>query len=430
MSELVASQSWLEKCFANTHPFPEKKWLRQFREQQLNEFIQRGFPTRKEEAFKYTSVAALVGAAFTPGVYKKNAQVAHTVSDQSALFVFVNGVYAPELSHTVGLSKDIIACPLSEALELHEDLIKATVTREFDKKQFPFAILNSALMTDGLFLKIPKKQTIALPIHLLFINTEQDAYINSPRNIILAEENSQVTLIEEHRGESATHYFTNVVTDLMLANNARIDYYKMQDDDYSATHISNVMIDQQQDSVVNTYFLSRGAKLARENLTLSQRAKGTESQLYGLYVLDQDQQHIDHHVHVDHFAEHGRSTMLYKGILDKNSHAVFNGKVFVHQNAQHINAHQANHNLLLSNDAEIDTKPELEIYADDVKCTHGATVGQLDEESLFYLRTRGIERADAFKILTAAFEDEIFAKIENANIRQYIQKRMSSHDEL
>jgi Fe-S cluster assembly protein SufD len=267
------------------------------------------------------------------------------------------------------------------------------------------------------------------PIHLLFIHTEQDAFMTHPRNVIIVGKNSQVTIVEEHVARNAKQYFTNVVTDIHAAANARVNYYKMQDNDFTATHIANIFIEQQKSSHVNTFSFSKGARLSREDLTVWQQEEASETYLHGLYMTTCDQQHMDHHLHVDHLAAFGKSSMLYKGVLDKKSQAVFNGKVHVHPATKQIHAHQENHNLLLSKEAEMNTKPELEIYAEDVKCTHGATVGQLDSEALFYLLSRGIGKNEAHAMLLRGFTEEIFGRIEDEPVRSYLQKRMNHHDE-
>ncbi len=412
----------------NSH-FSDTKWLCDFRAQQFKQFQQRGLPTRKEEAWKYTEIKKLATHAGVVNDWLPNAKkMADIKAMTDVILVFINGHFVETLSQTATLPKEIILCALSQRLKTHAHELKSYLTRDIDGKRFPFAQLNAAMMTDGILLEIPENVTITKPVYLLFVNTQQNDHMTNPRNLIIAKANSQVTVIEDHQGDKAEHYFTNVVTDIHAEQGAKINYYKLQNEEATATHVANIFIQQQQDSRVQTYCFSHGANLAREDLSIWQYAKGAESYLHGLYELNHDQQHIDHHVHVDHLAAHGTSSMLYKGLLNKKSRAVFNGKVYVHKDAQQINAHQANHNILLSNDAEVNSKPELEIYADDVKCTHGATIGQLDQESLFYLRSRGIPENDAHRILTRAFLEEIYNKVEDATLRDYLHKRMKKHD--
>ncbi len=424
MSEVVASQMKLEQF---SH-FSKKKWLDIFARDQFNQFMQIGLPTRKNEWWKYTEIKE--------NLIPKNGGARRELKDSESIstfsnhaVVFVNGYFVETLSNIKNLPKEVTLCTIDQALTTQEERIKPYLLQEFDGQKNPFAKLNSALMTDGLFLEIPSNVTIEKPIHLIFISIQQNEFMTSPRNIIIANKNSRVTLIEDHVAKRAERYFTNVVTDIYVNENARVDYCKIQDEHVSATHVANVFVRQKKDSRVKTVFLSKGARLEREDLNVFQTEPGAETDMQGLYLLTQDNQHIDHHIHVDHLASNGASSMLYKGILEKKSRAVFNGKVHVHPAIKQINAHQENHNLLLSNDAEVNTKPELEIYSEDVKCTHGATVGQLNSEPLFYLLSRGIEKSEAQRMLTNAFLEEVYSKIKDESMRQYLCNRMKNHDE-
>ncbi|HSW93699.1 MAG TPA: Fe-S cluster assembly protein SufD [Gammaproteobacteria bacterium] len=330
--------------------------------------------------------------------------------------VFINGHFAKNASDLKNVPKSVTLCTITEALLIHEDRIKLYLLKEPE------------LMTDGLFLDVPDEVTLDSPIHLLFIHTKQNEFVTHPKNILLAGKHSRFSLIEEHVSDQADHYFTNVVTEIHANQNAKVDYYKIQNNALTATHLAGIIINQQKDSRVRAFSFSKGARLSREDLAVFQREEAAETVLHGLYTPHQDDQHMDHHLQIDHLAAFGKSAMLYKGILDKKSRAVFNGKVHVHANTKQINAHQANHNLLLSKDAEINSKPELEIYAEDVKCTHGATIGQLDSESLFYLRSRGILQDEAHAMLVRAFSSEVYDRIEHEKIRQHIRERMNDYD--
>ena len=277
---------------------------------------------------------------------------------------------------------------------------------------------------DEFFLHIPKNCHVPEPIHLLYLNTQN----SSISNLILADENSHVMLIEEHTSNTTDHYEITVNTKIEAEKNARVNYYKIQTDSLAATHTAHLLVQQKQDSTVTTFFVDQGGQTTQENTKIHLNERGAACQLNGLYRLNHNDQSVTNHIHVDHAAAHGTSSMIYKGILDKKSRALFHGKVHVKPDAQQINAHQANHNLLLSADAEVSAKPELEIYADDVKCTHGATVGQLDAEALFYLRSRGIEKESAEKLLIQAFAAEMLDKIEQPMIRKYIQQQVGQHD--
>lgn len=272
---------------------------------------------------------------------------------------------------------------------------------------------------DDFFLRVPKNCEIPSPIHLSFLNTK-----NTLRKIIELDENSRVSLIERYHSDTADESEINIATDILAAKNARIDYYKIQNENSAASHRSEFNVQQKQDSRVTVFFIGKGARDHSENTQISLTERGAVCELNGLYLLDRNNQSATHHVKVDHAAAHTESSMVYKGILDKKSRAEFTGRVHVQKNAKHINAQQANHHLLLSKDAEVKSKPELEIDADDVKCTHGSTVGQLDSEALFYLRSRGIEKNNAEKLLTEAFASEIIDKIEHVSIRDFIRQEV------
>jgi Fe-S cluster assembly protein SufD len=415
---------WLKQSFAGQSPAAE--WLREFKEKHRAAFLRRGLPNTKEESWKYTDVSYLQQQEFFAAenlVTEIETLVAARRLPQSILLVLINGVFAPEFSDLSLLPTNIILCDLPEAVRTQTTLLLPLLNS--DTERFPFASLNAALLMDGVFLSVPKKQAIKHPIHLLYLNASNTNFVNSPRNIIFADQHSEVTLLEEHCGVGVTPYFTNVVTSIYAAENAKVHYHKIQNENLAATHIAQIIVEQNADSEVNTHALAIGAKLAREDIMVKQTARGAACSVNGLYWLSQDEQHIDNHIHIDHIAEHGASDLVYKGVLDKKSRAVFNGKILVHQDAQKIQSHQKNHNLLLSPKAEIDTKPELEIYADDVKCAHGATVGQLDEAALFYLRARGIDTVSALKMLTNAFAADVFNKIANTAIKEKMQSLLN-----
>lgn len=431
MSAVLTMAAWLESAFAAAPAFLQQPWLQAFRIQQFDKFLARGLPTRQEEWWKYTNVAYLEKAHFsTSAIPAKAGTHPDKYTNSTILLVFENGHFSQKMSNTHLLPPEVILSPLSSAIRTHEHLIKPYLLQQLDGQRHPFTYLNSALMMEGTFLQIPKNCLVPYPIHLLFLNTGQDKFISCPRNIIIAHAGAQVKIIEEHTVNQAEHYFTNVVTELYAYPNARIDYYKLQSEHVTATHIANVRVHQKQDSFVNTFFADDGSHLAREDLTVDLHESGAVCHMNGLYLLKHDEQQVDNHIYVKHAATHGTSSMLYKGILNNKSRAVFNGKVHAYPGAQQTHAQQANHNLLLSPAAEVNTKPELEIYADDVKCTHGATVGQLDVDALFYLRARGIEKAAALKLLAQAFTTEVMQKITDIAIRDYFQQRVSSYADL
>lgn len=422
MSTAIETPEWLKTCLlAQKNNFNSQKWLQDLQEQQGLAFLQRGIPLRREEQWKYTDVSYLQKS---PWVLLENTDAVtfptkNIAADESFIqLVFVNGHFSEKLSTVNGLPAGVLLCPLDQAIKQHEQLVKPHLQQAFDAKRYPFASLSLALMTNGVFLFVPKNITVSSPIRFLFLNSKENNYISCPRNLIIVGENSEAIILEEHQGLGSESYFTNVVTNIHAEQGARIQYHKIQNESTNSTHIAQIFVDQKQDSSVTMTSLAVGGNLSRDEVFVKLMARGAECSANGFYFVNNNGQHIDNHVQIDHVAEHGTSEMVYKGVLDKKSRAVFNGKIYVHPNAQKTVAHQENHNLLLSSDAEIDTKPELEIYADDVKCAHGDTVGQLDKEALFYLRSRGIDKNAALQLLTHAFADEVINRVKIPVIKQ------------
>lgn len=408
--------------------FAAYPWLQALQKQQNQAFIQRGLPTRREEAWKYTDVTFLAEKKFRAGLLPKENYAARVnerrlKGTESLLLVFINGNFVANLSDLRLLPKEVMLCNIQQALKVQPALVQKYLTFDTDAQSYPFASLNMALMTDGVFLYVPKNIVLDLPIHLLFLSANQDDFVSSPRNIIVADKSSQVTVLEEYSCLASKMYFTNAVTEIHAEDNAQIQYYKIQNEGLrQVTHIAKTSVNQRKDSQVKTVTLSTGGQVARDDLQVSLHEKGAECSVNGFYALHEDGQHRDNHIWIDHIATHGTSDMVYKGILEKKSQSVFNGMVYVHPDAQKTLAHQANHNLMLSADAIVNTKPEFEIYADDVKCAHGDTVGQLDAEALFFLRSRGIEEKAALKILAQAFAAEVLERVTNPAIAQHMQK--------
>jgi Fe-S cluster assembly protein SufD len=424
--------SWLMACVANQ--YAAEDWLRDLQKQLGQDFLQRGIPMRREELWKYTDISFLANEAFnkSSSTHDHFSKLAKNQSEALAdcvaakrlkstdtiWIVLVNGNFVEALSDLQLLPHGVIVCGFKQALQQHADEVKAHLTNNLDLARHPFASLNAALLSDGVFISLPKNAVVKATIQILYITTEDKHFFACPRNMIIAGENSEVTILEEHATHTAENYFMNVVTDIHAAAGAKVHYHKIQNDSPRSTHIAQLFINQSRDSVVKTHALLVGARLDREDVFVNLNANGAESSVNGFYCLTHDGQHIDNHIQIDHVAPHGTSNMIYKGVLDKKSRAVFNGKIYVHKDAQKTQSYQANHNLLLSADAEVDTKPEFEIYADDVKCAHGDTVGQLDRDALFYLRSRGIENTIAMKLLTYAFAADVMNAITQPEIKQ------------
>jgi len=403
-------------------------WLDRLRTTALDEFAQRGFPTKRDEEWKYTRVGAFEQQAFVVMPESHAAADANALVDRvverltfgnatAHVLVFHNGRYAPTSSSVGKLPAGVTLMSVAETLNTAPEALEPYLASE--DRVTAFGLLNAAFMADGAYLHLRRGTALELPVHLLFVSTNGGA--SHARNVIVAEEGSRATVIEHYVGLDDASYFTNTVTRIFAAANADIAHHKLQQEGVGAFHIARIDALQQRDSRLESHAFSFGAALARNDITTAFAAPGCEATLNGLYLVD-GQQHVDHHTRIDHRQPNGTSREHYRGVLGGRSHAVFNGKVIVQPGAQKTNAFQANHNLLLSRDAEIDTKPELEIYADDVKCNHGATVGQLDEAQLFYLRSRSIDETVARNLLVHAFAHDIIEGVRVTSLRTRLEQ--------
>ncbi|OGB21061.1 MAG: Fe-S cluster assembly protein SufD [Burkholderiales bacterium RIFCSPLOWO2_02_FULL_57_36] len=407
-------------------PGADVPWLARVRNAALERFAQEGYPTVRHEEWKYTSVATLEKRAFTAIIGNEPEDSAAAVLFDSLaldiqsghLLVFVNGRHAPALSRIGKLPSGVVLGSMADALERTPEKLEAYLTDA--GSQTVFGALNTAFMADGAWLHVPRGVAIDEPIHLLFLTTVSGAAIH-PRNVIVAEEGAHATVIEHYAGNEDAAYFNNAVTQIFAAGNAAIEHYKLQQESARAFHIAGIHARQRQASRFESHSITFGAALARNDITTIFDAAGCETTLNGLYLIG-GRQHADNHTCIDHAAPHGTSQEYYRGVLDGAARAVFNGKVIVRPGAQKTNARQSNHNLLLSRDAEVDTKPQLEIHADDVQCTHGATVGQLDDTQLFYLRSRGIEEAMARNLLVHAFAHDVIERIRVQSLRSRLEQ--------
>jgi Fe-S cluster assembly protein SufD len=317
------------------------------------------------------------------------------------------------------VTTNAIVTPMRDLLESHSELLKKYLGKMADNRERVFDALNMALMQDGYFIYIPAGKIINEPIELLFVTTDENNNKSSyTRNIIVMEEHSYATVIERYQGEG--RYFNNIVTEISLGACAHLEHYKLQQESLEATHIASMVVQQSRDSRFFSHSVSLGGALVRNDIAAELIAENTECELNGLYMAD-GKQHVDYHTLIDHIKPKGKSRENYRGIVDGKGRAVFNGKIVVHPDAQKTDSQMSNKNLLLSKTGEIDTKPELQIDADDVKCSHGATVGQLSDEALFYLCSRGIDAAEAKKMLTYAFAKEIIDKIKIESLRKEIE---------
>ena len=386
-------------------------------------FEKEGFPTTKNEEWKYTNIAPVLKKeyAYLPSSSINNEDLENYFTDgiKANVLVFINGVFSAQNSTL--LDTTIVVKNFSEAEEKNLD-------KYFNKEAHPanaaFTALNTAFAENGAYIKISKDQVVEHPIVLHFIADAKDSNVFiQPRNIVIAEENSKVQLVELITTIGIHSSFTNMVTEVVLKENATIQYYKIQND--SQSQVNTTQVYQEAKSSFSSTTISLDGELVRNNLNVSLNAEYSEAFLYGLYFL-KGKQHTDTHTLVNHAKPNCYSNELYKGVLADKSRGVFNGKIFVKPDAQKTNAFQSNKNILLSPDAIMDTKPQLEIYADDVKCSHGATVGQMDEEPLFYLRSRGISKRMAKALLVNAFANDIIEHIKIDALKEKIELVISN----
>jgi Fe-S cluster assembly protein SufD len=407
-------------------------WVERLRESAFASFEQLGFPTPAHEEWKYTNVAPLAKIDFEPASLRS--EVSRLTAEQVRAFsyeeadgsrlVFVNGIYYAELSSLEKLPQGIVAMDLADALGTseHEAIVREQLARSANYMEDAFTALNTAFMSSGALLLIPKGVRVDAPIHLLFLSDPQGPQaVSFPRVLIVSEQGSEATVIESYASAGAGVYWTNAVVEVVLAEGARLELYKVQDESAEAFHIATTAVDLKRNSNFETTTITLGARLSRHGISVALAGDAAECRVDGLYLVT-DNQHADTHSLIDHREPHGTSKQLYKGILDGKSRAVFNGKVFVHRDAQQTDATQTNKNLLLSNGARVDTKPQLEIFADDVKCAHGAAIGQLDEEALFYLASRGMHPDLARNLLTYGFAEEVIDKIKIESIKAQLDE--------
>jgi Fe-S cluster assembly protein SufD len=410
MNEIMDFYQQQAKARISTIP-----WLAQLQSEALEDLARLGFPNRHNEEWKYTLVDGLLKQNFTlpSQVTEFCVSKHHEVPAPQCLFLH-NGFLLNETIN--GLPAGVLILPLALAMTTHEDLVRPYLGT-IAPKDHAFQALNTAMLHLGLFIYMPKGVCIEEPIAL--IHTQDHNQAIHLRHLIIVEEESTLTLIEHYSGEQDNCYFTNTVTELFAAVRADVTHYKVQQESKSAYHVGHLAVKQSAESKFSSHSLSLGGKLVRSDISMHLQEEYAQCLMNGIYAPSEGQ-HIDHHTTVHHSVPHCSSEQDYKGILNGHSRAVFNGKVIVAKDAQHTNAKQQNKNLLLSAHAEINTKPQLEIFADDVLCSHGATVGQLDEDALFFLATRGIGRLEAAHYLIHAFAQDNLRLIPNRELADWM----------
>ncbi len=392
-------------------------WLATLRRHAMERFDTLGFPTTRDEEWRVTSVAPIANRSFASGSASGTTVAADRVrpfllaATSAANLVFVNGRYAPELSATSGLPDDIEVGTLSSVLRREADLLEAHLGRYAGFDDRAFVALNTALLHEGAFVRIPSGAVVESPIHVVFVSTPGvEPTATHPRMLVLAGSNSQARLVESYVSTEAGPTFTNAVTEVVLGDGAIVDHYKVLRESVDALHVGNMDVHLAATANFSSLAITLGGGFVRNEVVALLDGEGGECTLNGLYLVDGERL-VDNHTTMDHAKAHCASHEMYKGILAGKGRGVFNGKIIVRQDAQKTDAKQSNKALLLSEDSQINTKPQLEILADDVKCTHGATVGQLDAEQLFYLQARGIGREDAHHMLIHAFASDVLNRV-------------------
>lgn len=402
-------------------------WLRVVREDSLHRFLEHGFPNRHNENWKYTDLNFLTQQTFhwQPRNETVNLQdIADFILPDvaSPRLVFIDGCFSPTLSDKTLLFSEITFISLNEALLTQPEHIRPYLENDAENHYSQLIDLNTAFVNDGVFLHVPANTRITLPLQLLFVTTDaSEQTMTHSRNILILEDNSEVNIVEQHISLSKVPAFKNVFTQITCHVGAQLNYYKVQNENLHTIHLARTEITQSRDSQVQSHNITLGGRLTRDDLQVALNAPGAGCVLNGFYA-PSGTQHIDQHTRIDHYHAHTQSDECYKGILQDKATGVFNGKVIVHPQAQKIQSQQINQNLLLSKTAQMNTKPELEIYADDVKCAHGATVGQIEPEALFYLRSRGLDEVAATALLTEAFFNDVLERMQNDSIAEYMRQ--------
>jgi Fe-S cluster assembly protein SufD len=427
VTELVKSENSYQAAFRNVRELsPTVAWLEIVRGSAMDRFEQLGFPSVRDEEWKYTNLASLAKENFTPAISAGEIAVADVSrfayrETATAHLVVVNGFLREDLSVTTGLEHVVVTDLFSAAADArYNKLVRKYLARNAGYHNNGLTALNTAFIQSGVFVWIPKGVKLEAPLQITFV-TDAENSASFPRLLIVGEENSSATVVESFVSTGETRYFTDGIAEIVLRDGAQLDHYRLQRESNNAFHVSTTSAELGRASRYDTTSINLGAQLSRHDISVVLDHEGAETSVDGLYMVGADQ-HTDTHSVIDHKQPHCNSHQLYKGILDGNGRAVFNGKIFVREGAQKTDAMQTNKNLLLSDKARVDTKPQLEIYADDVKCAHGAAVGQIDPEELFYLETRGITPELGRKLLTYGFAEEVIGKIKIESIRSQLDE--------
>jgi len=416
----TALEQSLADSFRESRSPRDPEWLRDIRRAAREKLEESGFPTVRDEDWKYTNVAPILKVPFLEAPEEGPRRIETPREGQQ--LVFVNGRFAPELSSTPrdGVRIGSLRVLLATEPELAEPHLGRVV-----RNGNAFALANAAALEDGAFLQVPRGVAFEEPIHLVFLSEPVfGPTVSHPRILIVLDAQSHAAVVETYIGAAGETYFTNSVTEVALGAGATLDLYKVERESTSAYHVATTEVHQGRDSRFTSHSLSFGGALVRNDLNVRLEAEGADSTLNGLFV-GSGTQHLDNHTLIDHVMPHGTSRELYKGIMDGRSRGIFHGKIIVRPDAQKTDAMQTNKNILLSKEALVNSTPALEIFADDVKCRHGSTIGQLDEGAIFYLRARGIGEAEARSMLVSAFANDVASRIRIAPLRALVEEHLA-----
>ncbi|HLW53363.1 MAG TPA: Fe-S cluster assembly protein SufD [Candidatus Angelobacter sp.] len=399
-------------------------WMNALRREGYTRFSEGWFPTTHDEDWRFTNVAPIAQTRFKVAGHVRispNDLEKFGTSGFACQLTFINGRFAPGLSRIPTLPKGVTVGGLAAQITSHPEAVEKHLGHYLNFYRDAFCALNTAFIDDGAYIHVPRNTVVEHPIYLLYVSAGGANSMDHPRNLIVVEENSQATIVEDYVSLDGSVAFSNAVTELVAAQAAVVSHYMIVRENEQTYNVSTLRIQQERSSNVATHSVLLGGALVRNNVHPVLAGEGGECLINGLFMAN-GRQHMDNYMLVEHASPHCNSRQFYNGILNGQSHGVFHGRIIVHKDAQKTDAKQTNRNLLLSDDAQIDTKPQLEIYADDVKCTHGATIGQVDENALFYLRSRGLSETSAKHLLLQAFANECMARMSSAAVREHIER--------
>lgn len=426
-AEKISSTEKLVSDFeAVKKTLPGNSFVQSIRQKAIESFSALGMPARKNEEYKYSNVQKLFGEALAINVTESSFKITsiekYLIQNLDAhIVVLVNGFFSEDLSSLNNLDKSVVVSSLQKAFEKYPELVEKHFSTCADINSDAFIALNTAYASDGVFISVPDNTVVEKPIHIINLIIAKESALFFPRNLFVVGKSAHVQLVETFETHDLpVKAIATSVTEIAIEENAKVQYYRLQNDCENGQQINTVSASQQKNSHFDTNTVTLSGGWVRNNLNIALNGENCESHLNGLFITS-DTQHVDNHTLVDHRKPHCESNQTYKGILDGKSTGIFNGKIFVQRDAQKTNAYQSSKNILLSDDATINAKPQLEIYADDVKCSHGSSTGKIDEDALFYLRARGLGIESARKLLLHAFVNDVMQTIRINALRDYLE---------